>query len=127
MAETVLGTGAGFAAALASVALLLTVPVRWRIDTLGVHRARGVVPWLHYHDPADSFRAVLVYTARFQEGNRRAHVVRLVRRAEAARPLHVRGFPDKHVGPGGDVEDEAVAFASQVGLVLGLAVERGGR
>ena len=125
-AEVVLGVVAGFAAVLASLALLLSVPVRWRIDTLGVHRARGIVPWLHYLDAADSFRAVMVRTVRPNAGGGAAYSVLLMRRAEAENPMRVRGFFEQQGVIGGGGGDEAMTFATQVGRLLGVAVERSG-
>ncbi|MBK8593364.1 MAG: hypothetical protein IPN77_30470 [Sandaracinaceae bacterium] len=42
------------------------VPIRIHIDTLGVRRVRGLVPWLHYLDPPETFRSVRLDVVRFR-------------------------------------------------------------
>lgn len=83
-AEVVLGVAAGAAAMLAALLVLLLVPVRIHVDTLGVRRVRGIVPWLPYLYPPETFRAVRVDVERMKtKGGGRldlGYVVRLRRR-----------------------------------------------
>lgn len=123
-AEVVLGVVGGFTAALAALSFLLFVPVHWRIDTLGVHRARGFLPWLHYLDPPDSFRAAVVSTVRATESGYTRHRVMLSRRAQGKRDLWVRSFSEKPEMVGGQALEEATALAQRAAALLGVPVEK---
>ena len=125
-AEVVLGVVGGFTAALAALLFLLFLPMHWRIDTLGVHRARGFLPWLHYHDPPDSFRAAVVSVIRTTQSGRTRYRVLLTRRSQDARDLWVRSFVDTPEKVGGEALGEATALAERAAALLGVPVERRG-
>ncbi|MEZ4327724.1 MAG: hypothetical protein R3B40_21075 [Polyangiales bacterium] len=123
-AEVVLGVAAGFACVLVGLALLFTVPVTWRVDAVGVHRAHGILPWLHYHEPPEDFRAVHVQTLRSPERAPFAIEVRLLRRDEKRRELIVTRFSARSIGAA--AEAEAMELARRLGRHLGVPVQRAG-
>lgn len=58
--ETCLRAYFGVGLALVALALLLWVPMRVRVDALGVEVRRGLVPWLPFFLPAERVAAVVV-------------------------------------------------------------------
>jgi len=61
---------AAFSALVAAWALLW-IPSRYRVDDLGVERARGLVPWLPFHRPPEDFGSVIVDRTYVQKNGRR--------------------------------------------------------
>ncbi len=130
-AEVVLGVVGGAAAMLMALLVVQLVPIRIHIDTLGVRRVRGLVPWLHYLDPPETFRAVRLDPIRLtaQTGAVQivGYVVRLRRRGEeaSAGDLELRQFfLDKAQG----LEEQrqlANDLALRVAALLDLPVDRG--
>lgn len=130
-AEVVLGVAAGAAAMLAALLVLLLVPARIHIDTLGVRRVRGIVPWLPYLYPPETFRAVRVDVERMKtKGGGRldlGYVVRLRRRGEAASEgdLDLRWFSYSEAVEKQETLRQADEFAQNVARLLELPVDRG--
>ncbi len=122
-AEVVLGVVGGFASALLGLALLQCVPVRVQIDALGVLRTRGLVPWLQYLDPPETFTRVERKRVRFKNQTGASYNVLLRRREPGQRaPLLLRGFYASQPGLSARSREEASVFAGQVGRLLRLEV-----
>jgi len=130
-AEVVLGVVAGAAAMLAALLVLLFVPVRVQIDTLGVKRVRGIVPWLHYLDPPETFCAVRVDIQRLAgtRDNRTdlGFLVRLRRRGEAASAgdLDLRWFSYAEPVEKEETRRQAFEYGAQVARLLDLPLDQG--
>lgn len=130
-AEVVLGVVAGAAAVLAALLVLQLVPERIHIDTLGVRRVRGIVPWLHYLHPPETFRAVRLDVERIatKGGGRMdlGYVVRIRRRGDAASEgdLNLRRFSYSEAAEKEETRRQADEFAQTVARVLDLPLDRG--
>jgi hypothetical protein len=113
-------------------------PLRIRVDELGVHRARGLVPWWHYEDPPEAFEAVFLGQAIYYErGQARCsgYSVFLTQRPKAnmdvalaqeqggARPrrLLVQTFRFSREVSHGLTTEEARVFAVRLSRVLRIA------
>jgi hypothetical protein len=130
-AEVVLGVVAGASAILGALLVLQLAPMRIHIDTLGVRRVRGLVPWLQYLEPPETFRSVRVDIVRHRAKSGRTVdsgvVVRLRRRGEEAirGDLELRKFVPDLVPGIEDQRRQANELALRVAALLDLPVDRG--
>ncbi|RLB54979.1 MAG: hypothetical protein DRJ42_07530 [Deltaproteobacteria bacterium] len=108
--------------ALFGVVVLLAVPVRTRIDAVGVHRARGIFPWLHTVEAPEDFRGVVVSKMRRTESGI-PHIrlkVRLLR-AGGGKPLDLESFDSEKLTRA-ETRAAAGQYATRVGELLDLEV-----
>lgn len=130
-AEVVLGVVAGAAAMLATLLVLQLAPMRIHIDTLGVRRVRGLVPWLQYVEPPEAFRSVRVDVVRYRRKSGAnvdaGFVVRLRRRGEEASrgDLELRQFILGEAQGMEEQRQQANDLALRVAALLDLPVDRG--
>lgn len=130
-AEVVLGVTAGAASMLAAVLVLAFLPVRIEVDTLGVRRVRGMIPWLHYLETPETFHQVRVDTLRrnADSGVQRqvGFVVRLRFRGdpEGRRDLNLQRFIHPTLDEREAQSRLAGELANRVGCLLDLKIVRG--
>jgi hypothetical protein len=130
-AEVVLGVVAGASAILGALLVLQLAPMRIHIDTLGVRRVRGLVPWLQYLEPPETFRSVRLDVVRYRlkSGATRdaGFVVRLRRRGEEASQgdLELRQFVSEEAHGKDEQHRQANELALRVAALLDLPVDRG--
>lgn len=131
-AEVVLGVVAGATSMLAALLVLLFVPMRIEVDTLGVRRVRGMLPWLHYLDEPEEFHQVRVDVIRLNGngGVRRevGFVVRLRFKGDPPRraDLDLQQFLHSTQVERGARSHDAGELANRVGWLLDLNIVRGG-
>ncbi len=102
--------------------VLLAAPVRTRIDAVGVHRARGIFPWLHTVEAPEEFRGVVVSKMRRTESGI-PHIrlrVRLLR-AGGGKALDLESFDSEKLTRA-ETRAAAGRYATRVGALLDLAV-----